>query len=102
MVRVVPTGAAAGVKELITGVAKLIPASTPAPAAVFTITSPSAPWPTIAVICVADTTVNDCTGTDPSFTSLTLVKLYPLMVRVVPGDTTAGVKDLITGCNDLF
>lgn len=62
--------------------------------AVRTVTAPIAPLPTTAVMRVRLSTRNDCAGTPPNNTPVTVLKFAPVMMTVVPcvperGDTEA-------------
>ncbi len=66
--------------------------------AVFTVIRPEvAPVGTVAVMVVAETTVNEVAGTPPKETFVTPVKSLPLMVTVAPGAADAGEKDDMVG-----
>src|SRR4030095_2127192 len=56
-----------------------------------------APDPTIAVIVVAELTVNKEAATPPKFTAVAPVKLVPVIVIDVPVPPLDGVKEVIVG-----
>ena len=62
-----------------------------------TLTSPVAPFATIAVIPVAESIVNEDAATPPKSTAATLVKLDPLIVTLVPAIPDVGANELIDG-----
>ena len=62
-----------------------------------TLTAPDPPEGVTAVIKVGDTTLKDPASIPPNFTEVTVTKLLPLMVTVVPATDAAGLNELITG-----
>ena len=69
----------------------------PVPAAVVTETLPAtAPPGTDALICVADTTLNDA-PTPPNVTLLAPLKFVPVIVTAVPVIADVGVNELTVG-----
>jgi hypothetical protein len=94
IVTVVLTGPDEGEKFVITGgTSKTYPANFPDPKLLVTTTSPFAPAPTNAVIEVAELTTKDAAGTPPKLTAVTPLKLFPVIVMVVPAFPIVGVKD---------
>ena len=73
------------------------PAIDAVPPGVFTVILPDAPDPTIAVIVVAELTVNKEAPTPPKFTAVAPVKLVPVIVIDVPVPPLDGVKEVIVG-----
>lgn len=67
------------------------------PPDVVTSTLPEAPLPTIAVIRVGDTTLNDVAAVPPKLTEAADVKLLPVMVTVAPVVALVGAKEAMTG-----
>ena len=53
--------------------------------------------PTVAIMVEAFTTVNELAATPPSRTLWVAVKFEPVMVTVLPGPTSAGLIEPITG-----
>src|SRR3982751_4532482 len=51
----------------------------------------------MAVIVVAETTVNEDALVPPKITVLTLLKSVPVIVTVLPGAAVVGVNEVITG-----
>jgi len=100
MVTVVPTNPEVGVKLVITGgpmTVKLV-ALTPVPLGAETLTGPVvAPAGTIAVIDVAETTVNVVDGVVLNVTAVAPRKLVPVMVTVVPTVPDVGVNLVTVG-----
>ncbi len=99
MVIVSPPVAPVGEKAVMVGTpAKLKPERVPVPFGVVTAISPEAPdAASVAVIRVAETTVNEAAGTPPKLTDEAPVKFVPLIVTTSPAPATAGVKDVMTG-----
>ncbi len=62
-----------------------------------TCTLPVLPAPTVAVICVGESTVKDVALTPPNFTEVTPVNSVPRIVTVVPAPPVVGVNALIVG-----
>src|ERR1700754_1291503 len=60
-----------------------------------TLTSPEAPGPTIAVMFVGDTKVTELASTLPKLTLVSVVKLVPVMLIIVPVGPCAGAKDVM-------
>jgi hypothetical protein len=98
MVIEVPNPAAVGLKELITGAGiNVKPNKLAEPPAEVTPTEPVAPLPTIALMVVDETTVNEATAVPPKVTLVAPVKLLPVMVIEVPNPAVVGLMELITG-----
>jgi hypothetical protein len=76
---VVPVPPTKGVKEVIVGAGMMYvnPAKLAVPCAVVTVTLPDAPFATIAVINVSDTTINEDAAVPPKPTAVAPVKLAP-------------------------
>ncbi|MBD0688823.1 hypothetical protein BG452_05355 [Streptomyces sp. CBMA123] len=95
-----PAAPDAGLTEPITGAATAYVNATPllVPAGVVTVTC-TVPDPagTVAVICVADTTVNDEALTAPNRTAVTPVNPLPVSVTTDPAAPDAGLTEPITG-----
>ena len=73
------------------------PANVPVPAAVVTETVPEVPAPTVALMLVALTTVNEDAAVFPNRTAVTPVKLVPVIVTVCPVPAEVGLNDVIVG-----
>jgi hypothetical protein len=97
IIMVLPAFAEAGLKEDIEGAIKLNPTSVPVPSGPVTETWPLAPVPTVAIIVVVDTTVNEVAGVPPKLTAVAPVKLLPVIVTTVPSIPLEGVKEEMTG-----
>lgn len=98
-VTTVPLGPLVGVKLVIVGVliVKLAPLDTE-PAGFVTITFPVvAPIGTVAVIDVAETTLNDDALTPLNFTAVVPRKFVPVIVTLVPTIPLVGVNDVMVG-----
>ena len=67
------------------------------PPAVVTLTVPFVPAPTLAIMLVAELTVNDCAAVPPKLTLVAPVKLLPVMVTWVPEPPMVGLKVVILG-----
>lgn len=72
------------------------PALDAIPLGVVTETSPDAPLPTMAVILVADTTLNEAATVPPKLTSVAPIKPVPEIVMILPFPPL-GVKEAIVG-----
>jgi len=83
-----------GVKDEIVGEVFMYvnPERVPVPAEFVTETLPEFPFPTIAVILVGLTTVNDVATKPPKLTEVIPVKLLPVIVTVFPLVAEAGEK----------
>ncbi len=80
-----------------------LPLLTPVPEGVVTCMVPVVPLPTVAVICVAELTVNELTSVPPMLTSVAPVKFMPVMVTVaVPAQPEAGVKEVMAGIGNII
>lgn len=62
-----------------------------------TATLPEVPYESIAVILVAEFTVNEAAAVPPNVTLVVPVKLEPLMVIVAPAAACVGLKPEIAG-----
>lgn len=62
-----------------------------------TLTEPEGPEGATAVILVGETTIKELAATPAKLTDVTLIKLVPVMVTVVPAVADVGVKDVIVG-----
>ena len=75
-----------------------LPALVAVPAAVVTLIVPVAPAAGVAVICVAEFTINDKALVPPKFTAVAPVKLVPVITTgVVLSQPAPGVKLVIDG-----
>ena len=92
----VPKVPLAGLKDASTGMITK-PGRDPVLAAQVTTIFPEAPAGTTAVMVVEDTTLKDVAGTPPKLTLMTLKKLLPVMVTVVPVAAVVGVNELMVG-----
>ena len=98
IITVAPWPAEAGVKLVTVGArAKMKQQSNVAPAGVTTTTFPEAPLPTVAVICVAETTRNDAAAVPPKRTAVALMKLVPVIVTIAPWPAETGAKLVMVG-----
>jgi hypothetical protein len=81
IVTVCPVPAEVGLKDVIVGGGRYVkPARVPVPDAVVTDTEPDAPAPTVALMLVALTTVNDLAAVPPKLTAVAPVKFVPVML----------------------
>lgn len=98
MVTVAPALPLVGVNEVMVGAGiKINPARVAVPVGAVTEIFPEVPVPTTAVIVVGDTIVNDAAVVPPNETSVTLVKLVPVIVMTVPVAPLEGVKPVMVG-----
>lgn len=98
MVTVVPVPAVKGINELITGAGiNVKPASEAVPPGVVILTKPDVPLPTIAVIVLVLTTVKEVAAVPPKLTAVAPLKLFPVIVTVVPAPAVTGVNEPMTG-----
>ena len=98
IVILVPVTPDVGEKLVITGGARKVnPGRLPVPNGLDTKILPELPAPTIAVIVVELTTVNDAAGVIPNLTAVIPVKFVPIIVTVVPLVALVGVKDVTVG-----
>lgn len=67
------------------------------PPAVVTLTLPDFPEATVAVIWVAEFTVNDVAAVPPNDTAVAPVKLVPVIVTCIPLHADAGVNEVMVG-----
>jgi len=97
-VTVCPLPADAGLNEVMTGAGiNVNPPLEIAPLAVVTLTFPVAPVPTMAVIFVGLTIVNEVAATPPKLTDVVPEKLLPMIEIVVFLPAEAGVNEVIVG-----
>jgi hypothetical protein len=82
---------------MMEAVVKVNPPTVAVPAGVLTTTSPEAPAPTIAVICVAEFTMKEAAGTPPNLTTVAPVKLAPVMIMALPLPASLGAKEVTVG-----
>ena len=83
MVTVVPAPALVGVKEVMVGAGiKVKPARDAVPPGVVTDTLPDDPVPTVAVMVVGESTVNEVAFVVPNLTTVAPVKLVPVIVTI--------------------
>src|SRR5581483_7245282 len=103
IVSVAPAFALSG-ERLVSFVSAKATLDAPVPAGVVTDTVPdeNVPPGTTAVICVAESTVNDDAATVPNLTADAPVKLSPLNVTLVPAAPSVGESAVTdgTGRND--
>ena len=100
MVTLTPFPALVGVKEVMVGGAGIIVnhARDAVPVGDTTVTLPElVPVATVAVMLVAEFTVNDAAATPPKLTAVVPVKLVPVIVTIVPAVPLTGVKEIIEG-----
>ena len=69
----------------------------PVPIEVLTETAPLAPLPTVALMVVESTTVNEAAATPPKLTAVAPLRLVPLMRTAVPLSPELGLKLLMMG-----
>ena len=90
-----------GVNDVIVGAGvaaiNVNPALLAMPFDVVTLTLPVVPAPTIAVMLVALTTVNEVAAVPPKLTAVAPVKFVPVIVTVCPVPAEVGLKDVIVG-----
>ena len=95
-----PVEALVGENEIIVGTevnVKIIEDAVPP--GVVTFIFPVAPVPTMAVMVLSLTIINDEAATPPKVTAVVPVKFLPVIVTVVPIPPLIGVKDAIEGAN---
>lgn len=98
MVTIVPVIPLVGVKEEMVGDGMNVnPGNDIVPPRVVTETLPEVPPATTAVILVAETTVNEVAAVPPKLTTVAPVKLFPVMVTVVPLPALVGVNEVMVG-----
>jgi hypothetical protein len=104
MVSVAPGSAESGVKLVIVGagvgiITVKFDNDAPVPLGVTTVIAPvAAPDGTVAVICVAELTVN-VAATPPKRTAVALVKFVPVIVIAAPASPESGEKLVIVGAS---
>jgi hypothetical protein len=92
----VPIATEDGVYEAIVGGGvKLKPARLAVPPAVVTDTVPLVPEPTVAVILVGESTVNELATVPPKLTAVAPLKLVPVIITCVPEAAEDGVNEVI-------
>jgi len=102
MVTTAPTGPVAGVNETIAGVGVKLPALVAVPPGVVTEIVPAVtPAGTVAVMDVADTTVN-VAAVPLKATAVAPVRFVPVIVTVAPTGPDVGVNDAIVGAGVKF
>jgi hypothetical protein len=95
---IVPAAAVLGANAVIVGGGiKVKPAKEAVPPGVVKLTAPVAPVPTMAIIEVDETTVNDVTGVPPNVIADVLLKFVPVMLISVPAAAVLGVNAVIVG-----
>ena len=62
-----------------------------------TLIGPDAPDPTIALMLVGESTVNDVAGVPPKLTAVAPVRFVPVITTVTPAVALDGVKELMDG-----
>jgi hypothetical protein len=95
-----PTGPLAGEKDVIVGATKTVKLEllVPVPLGPMTAIGPVvAPTGTVAVICVAESTVNVTALVPLNFTAVAPVKLLPVSVTTEPMAPPGGEKDVTAG-----
>jgi hypothetical protein len=98
MVIKAPVAAAVGVKDVMMGGGiKINPFKVAMPPGVVRPSEPEEPLPTIAIIVVDETRVNEVTGVPPRVIIDVPSKLLPVMVINAPVATAVGVKDVMMG-----
>jgi hypothetical protein len=99
MVIIDPAPAEVGVKFVIVGggAIKLNPSKVAVPPRVTKLSDPEAPDPTIALIEVEETTVNDATVVPPNVIAEVPVKLVPEIFIKAPVVAIVGLKFVIVG-----
>ena len=70
---------------------------TAVPVALVTEITPDVPVPTVAVIVVGETTVNEVAAVPPKVTEVVPVKFVPAIVTTVPAGPLAGEKLVMVG-----
>jgi hypothetical protein len=76
---------------------KVNPSNEAVPPGVVKLTAPVAPVPTMAIIEVDETTVNDVTNVPPNMMVEVLLKLVPVMVIKAPAAAVLGANAVIVG-----
>lgn len=98
IVTVMPGPALVGAKLVIIGPGtKVNPAKVVVPPGVVTSTLPVAPAPTVALICVAEMTVNAAAGIPPKLTAVAPVKPVPIITTTPPVPMLVGAIPVIVG-----
>ncbi len=99
MVTTVPVLPLLGVNEVMVGARVKVKALllVAVPTGVVTLIVPVVPLPTVAVIVVRLTTVNEVTAVPPKATAVAPVKLVPVMVTTVPVPPMLGVNEAMVG-----
>ena len=93
-----PDAPLTGLNDVIVGAGmKVNPANVVVPPGVVTLILPDAPLPTMAVMLVAELTVNEVAAIPPKLTEVVPVKLVPVIVIDSPTAPLAGVKKVIVG-----
>ena len=94
----VPAAAVVGANAVIVGAGmKVNPSNEAVPPGVVRLTAPVDPLPTIAIMEVEETTVNELTGVPPNVMVEVLLKLVPVMVIKAPAAAVVGANAVIVG-----
>ena len=101
MVRVAPTPAMVGVKDVIVGIGKrkVNPESAAVPTEVVMLIAPLVPLPTTAAIEVEDNTWKEATAVPPKVMAVVVFRLVPVIVIVSFVLALEGVKDVMVGAD---
>ena len=98
MVIKAPAAAVVGANAVIVGAGMNVnPASEAVPPGVVKLTAPEEPLPTIAIMDVEETTVNDATGVPPKVSTEVPLKLVPVILINAPLAAIAGANAVIVG-----
>jgi biotin-(acetyl-CoA carboxylase) ligase len=93
-----PLAAIAGANAVIVGAGiNVNPASDAVPPGVVRLTAPEEPLPTLAMMEVEETTVNELTEVPPSVTTEVLLKFVPVILRSTPAAALIGAKEMMVG-----
>jgi hypothetical protein len=93
-----PLAAIAGANAVIVGAGiNVNPASDAVPPGVVRLTAPEEPLPTLAMMEVEETTVNELTEVPPSVTTEVLLKFVPVILRSTPAAAVVGANAVIVG-----
>ena len=103
IVTTVPAGPPVGVNEVMVGTCTVkLPVETAMPLGVVTVRRPVVePTGTVAVIWVAETTVNTVATAPLNVTRVVPVKLLPLIVTTVPGAPVVGENEEMDGAGGM-
>jgi hypothetical protein len=98
ILRSTPAAAVVGANAVIVGAGmKVNPSSEAVPPGVVKLTAPDEPAPTMAIIEVEETTVNDVTDVPPNVIADVLLKLVPVIVMSAPAAAVVGANAVIVG-----